>query len=116
MIKLPTSDAREQLADLVNRAAYGHERIVLTRHGKDLAVLVSIEDLAVLQAIDGEKPVGTPRGRRKAMSAEERKAAAEKGRAAIRGLQTSAINRGVKAHDEEIDAEVAAARKSRSRR
>lgn len=114
MIKLPTSDAREQLAELVNRAAYGHERIVLTRHGKDLAVLVSIEDLALLQALD-EKSAPAPVGKKKAMTVEERQSAAAKGRAAIRGLQKTAASRGVKATAEEIDAEIASARKTRSR-
>ena len=116
MIKLPTTEAREQLAELVNRAAYAHERIVLTRHGKDLAVLVSIEDLAILQAVDGDKPTRVPPGRKKAITAAQRKTAAERGRAALRALQKSAATRGVTAKDEEIEAEVQGARKSRPRK
>lgn len=38
------TDAREQLADLVNRVAYTGERITLTRHGRPMAVLVSVAD------------------------------------------------------------------------
>lgn len=41
--------ARDELADLVNRVAYGHERITLTRHGKPVAAPVPPEDLAWLQ-------------------------------------------------------------------
>jgi prevent-host-death family protein len=38
------TDAREQLADLVNRVAYTGERVTLTRHGRPMAVLVSVAD------------------------------------------------------------------------
>ena len=30
--EIPVTQARDELADLINRVAYGHERIVLTRH------------------------------------------------------------------------------------
>jgi prevent-host-death family protein len=45
---MSTAEARENLAELVNRVAYGKERIVLTRHGKEVAALVPIEDLGVM--------------------------------------------------------------------
>lgn len=43
MIEVSTAEARERFAELINRAAYGGERIVLTRHGKAMAVLMPIE-------------------------------------------------------------------------
>jgi prevent-host-death family protein len=43
------TQARDELADLVNRVAYGHERIILTRHSKPVAGIVSPEDLAWLE-------------------------------------------------------------------
>jgi prevent-host-death family protein len=43
------TQARDELADLVNRVAYGHERIILTRHSKPVACLVPPEDLAWLE-------------------------------------------------------------------
>ena len=46
------TQARDELADLVSRVAYGHERIILTRHSKPVACLVSPEDLARLEAAD----------------------------------------------------------------
>ena len=52
--EIPVTQAREELADLINRVAYGHERIVLTRHSKPVACLVPPEDLARLE--DGEQP------------------------------------------------------------
>jgi prevent-host-death family protein len=58
------TQARDELADLVSRVAYGHERIVLTRHSKPVACLVSPEDLARLEEAEREAqgaphPAGT---------------------------------------------------------
>jgi prevent-host-death family protein len=52
--EIPVTQARDELADLINRVAYGHERIVLTRHSKPVACLVPPEDLARLQGDDQE--------------------------------------------------------------
>jgi prevent-host-death family protein len=51
MSDISTAEARKNLADLVNRVAYGKERVVLTRHGKQLCALVPIEDLSFLDRI-----------------------------------------------------------------
>jgi len=45
---ISTAEARQNLAELVNRVAYGKERVVLTRHGKEVAALVPIEDLGLM--------------------------------------------------------------------
>lgn len=45
MIKMTTVEARENFSELINQAAYGHERIVLTRRGKALVAVISLEDL-----------------------------------------------------------------------
>jgi pentatricopeptide repeat protein len=47
-----SSQSLDPLADTLNRVAYGRERIVLPRRGKDLAALVPIEDLAVIQKLE----------------------------------------------------------------
>jgi prevent-host-death family protein len=52
--EIPVTQAREELADLINRVAYGHERIVLTRHSKPVACLVPPEDLARLEEREQE--------------------------------------------------------------
>ena len=39
------ADARSDLAELLNRVAYGKERLVITRHGKEMAAIVPVEDL-----------------------------------------------------------------------
>jgi prevent-host-death family protein len=46
-----TGDARRNLAELLNRAAYGGERFVVTRHGKELVALVPVEEAALLQRL-----------------------------------------------------------------
>ncbi len=49
MSSIGVTEARDQLGELVNRAAYSDERIVLTRHGRPVAALVPI---AVLQELE----------------------------------------------------------------
>lgn len=46
------SRARQQFAELVNRAAYRRERIALGRRGKKVAAIVSAEDLDLLEALE----------------------------------------------------------------
>jgi len=54
--EIPVTQARDELADLINRVAYGHERIILTRHSRAVACLVPPEDLARLQEGEQEEP------------------------------------------------------------
>jgi prevent-host-death family protein len=49
---LPITEARDRLAELVNRAAYGKERLVLGRRGKAMVALVPVEDLEALEAME----------------------------------------------------------------
>lgn len=44
-----TNDAKDQFSELINRVMTNKERIVLTRRGKEVAVLISFEDLKLLQ-------------------------------------------------------------------
>src|SRR5437867_3007088 len=57
MSKVAVIDARKDLADILNRAAYGKERVVLTRRGKDVAAIVPMDDLAILEAIEDHMDV-----------------------------------------------------------
>jgi prevent-host-death family protein len=52
MSSISTVEAREKLAEVVNRVAYGQERIVLTRRGKALVAVVPIEDLEWMQELE----------------------------------------------------------------
>ncbi|MDG4865806.1 type II toxin-antitoxin system Phd/YefM family antitoxin [Streptomyces sp. T-3] len=47
--EIPVTQARAELADLINRVVYGNERVVVTRHGKPLVALVSAADLERLE-------------------------------------------------------------------
>ncbi len=50
MANLSTVEARSQFADLINRVAYGKERVILTRRGKALVAVVPIEQMQILEA------------------------------------------------------------------
>lgn len=50
--EVPVTQARAELAELINRVVYGGERVVLTRHGKPLVALVSAADLERLQELE----------------------------------------------------------------
>lgn len=48
------SEARETFADLVNRAAYGHERVLVARRGRAVAAIVPIEDVELLERLEDQ--------------------------------------------------------------
>jgi len=43
---------RQDFSETVNRVAYGRERIILHRRGRDVAALIPVEDLALLEAVE----------------------------------------------------------------
>ena len=52
MGQVSTVDARSQLSEIINRAAFGKERLILTRRGKELVAVVPIEDVKLLEALE----------------------------------------------------------------
>lgn len=52
MVTTTVSDARNNLPELLNQVAYGRERVLLQRHGKPVAAIISLEDLKRLEAIE----------------------------------------------------------------
>ncbi len=56
-IEVSMTELRQGLGDLVNRAAYGGERVVLVSHGEPKAAIIGIQDLRRLRESGGE--VGT---------------------------------------------------------
>ncbi|MDF6022491.1 type II toxin-antitoxin system Phd/YefM family antitoxin [Streptomyces sp. JH34] len=52
--EIPVTQARAELAELINRVVYGGERVVVTRHGKPLVALVSAADLQRLESEEAE--------------------------------------------------------------
>ena len=49
---ITTADARKNFSDIVNQVAYGKEPVILTRRGQEIAALISIEELHLLQRIE----------------------------------------------------------------
>ncbi len=69
--EIPVTQARAELADLINQVVYGGERVVVTRHGKPLVALVSAADLERLEALDeqaGEQVISSVSGVREPRS------------------------------------------------
>ena len=55
MTRRNISEARDEFPDLVNRAAYANERTIVSRRGKDLAAVISIADLRMLERLAQEE-------------------------------------------------------------
>lgn len=53
MEQVSTGEARKNLAELLNRSAYGGERFVVTRHGKELVAIVPVEEASLLERVRG---------------------------------------------------------------
>ncbi len=51
MMRLNVVELRQSLADILNRAEYQGERIVIHRRGKDAAAIIPIEDLKLLERL-----------------------------------------------------------------
>jgi len=65
MVSVDTVQLRAQLSDVVNRVAFGKERVLLKRRGKDLAVLVPVEDAKRLEELEAlEDAADADAGRR----------------------------------------------------
>ena len=52
MIRITSKEAKNNFSDLINKVFYGDERILITRYGKDIAAIIPIYDLEMLDNID----------------------------------------------------------------
>jgi prevent-host-death family protein len=50
--KIASSAARSEFSDLVNRAAYAGERVIVHRRKKPVAAVVPLEDLELLEKLE----------------------------------------------------------------
>ena len=62
MTIVTAQDARKQFSDIINKAAFQKEPVIITRQGKQLAAVIAIEELEYykkledyLDAIEAEK-------------------------------------------------------------
>lgn len=53
-LTIPTIDAKEEFTEIINRVAHHKERIVLTRRGKEIAAIIPLEDLFLLQSAENQ--------------------------------------------------------------
>ena len=51
------AEIRDHLADALNRVVYGHERVILERRGKPTAAIISLDDLALLEAMEDREDI-----------------------------------------------------------
>ena len=54
MSTLKSTEARDNLAEVLNRVAYAKDRVRITRRGRDIAAVVPIEDLELIERIENE--------------------------------------------------------------
>lgn len=50
-VSVTSEELRLGLGDLINRVKYGNERVRVTRRGKPVMALVSVEDLELLEQV-----------------------------------------------------------------
>ncbi len=48
---ITASEARDEFAEVINRVAYGGERVVIRRRDKELAAVIPMEDLLLLERL-----------------------------------------------------------------
>ena len=61
MTTLNITEIRDHLSEAISRVAYKGERILVRRSGKDVVAIVSVEDLAALEAMEDEHDIQAAR-------------------------------------------------------
>jgi prevent-host-death family protein len=52
MVHMPVSEFKNEIAETLNRVVYAGERVCLQRHGKDVAAVVSMKEVKILEEIE----------------------------------------------------------------
>jgi len=50
--RLPATKARERLAQVLSEVSVRGDRVILERHGKDVAAVISMDDLELLERLE----------------------------------------------------------------
>jgi prevent-host-death family protein len=58
---ITVSEARQDFAEVVNRVAYGKERVTVVRRGRDVVAIVPMSDILLLEAIEDELDLAAAR-------------------------------------------------------
>ena len=56
-MEISITKIRDNLADALNRVAYGGERVILQRRGKGVGALVSMDELAILEELENRADI-----------------------------------------------------------
>lgn len=54
-VSLSTIDAKEQFSELISRVSHDKEHIIITRRDKEIAAIIPIEDLHLLQTAQNKQ-------------------------------------------------------------
>ncbi len=61
MLRIAASEARRGFAELINRAGYAGERVILEKHGREVAAVVPIVDLIMLELLENQLDIADTR-------------------------------------------------------
>ena len=61
MTRIGVSDARDHLSEIVDRARYTQERVVLTKRGREVGAIISIDDLKLLEMLEDQLDIKAAR-------------------------------------------------------
>jgi antitoxin Phd len=50
--KISTADARKNFSHIVDRVSFGKESVILTRRGEEVAALIAMDELKLLQELE----------------------------------------------------------------
>jgi prevent-host-death family protein len=65
MPSVSTVHARNEFSSVLNRAAFGKERVILERRGKPIAAVVPIDDLRLLQKLEDDADIADAKAARR---------------------------------------------------
>ena len=58
---ITTVAARQNFSDLINRVAYGKDRVLLTRRNRPVAAIVPIEDIELIEEVEDREDLKAAR-------------------------------------------------------
>ena len=59
--RLPTTKARARFSEILNAVGYRKKRVMLQRHGKNVAAVVPAEDLELLEELENTSDLAAAR-------------------------------------------------------
>src|SRR5207244_11083346 len=61
MVRVEATAARNGFADLINKVRYGSDRVLIARRGKDVAAIIPVEDLRLLELLEDQMDIEAAR-------------------------------------------------------